>query len=382
METAEISEIIFENADENRDTTFEVHQNIHDEEGKTTPNPFEEEDDMFTQRRERPSLTITAKESKMFKGVIGPKGGTLAAKTNYHPQESIDYLTTLQMSINNKNMMFNHMDLEGTPNLTNSIKKGRKYYQDDGESVLMISGAKSKFKAAKLDLDVLDYSAAKNLQDDYNKKSIRGIRLSEAEGLPEMEEGKYSIGEGSLKEAFETGNITMYGDTSELFDMNVPQTNDPKVNELGNYNSKYKNVFEEFYIIGVDSLTLMSINTDKVVLRPSLLKHYPDRPEHKTRHDVIKDFCFPTGIPVEQVDLSSFAQEQKLNEILFNQSVTVENCFLFTINANDYEKGIIYQDEYLHCLAVITNEIMSTDHNSTEMSGIEDDKLYIVQKAY
>ena len=93
--------------------------------------------------------------------------------------------------------------------------------------------------------------------------------------------------------------MTMACDTSELVDMNIPKNTTTKVNDLGNYNTKYDNFLEEFYIIGVDSLTLSSLNTEKVVLRPSLLTNYPNRPEHKQRHDVIKDFCFPTGIEVE-----------------------------------------------------------------------------------
>lgn len=117
----------------------------------------------------------------------------------------------------------------------------------------------------------------------------------------------------------------MYGDTSELFNMNIPQFNNPKVNELGNYNAKYKHFFEEFYIIGVDKLTLGSLNTSTNVLRPSLLKNYPNRKEHKERHDVIKDFCFPTGITVEEVDLATPSQDVKLNEILFSRSLMVEN---------------------------------------------------------
>lgn len=95
----------------------------------------------------------------------------------------------------------------------------------------------------------------------------------------------------------------MHWDTSELIDMKVPKTFNAKINELSNYNTKYTNFFEEFYIIGVDKLTISSLNTNKIVLRPSLLWNYPNRPEHKQRHDVIKDFCFPTGIEVE---VSSF----------------------------------------------------------------------------
>lgn len=74
-------------------------------------------------------------------------------------------------------------------------------------------------------------------------------------------------------------------------------------------------------------------------------------------------------------------QEALVNKALYSNQMIVENWFLFTINANDYEKGIIYQDEYLNCLAIITDEIMSTDPESSHMSGVED-KLFAVKKAY
>ena len=317
----------------------------------------------------------------MLGGVPGPRRGTLAKKTNYQPQESIDYLNTLQKSINNKNAMFLSPRFEGTPHMENSIKKSKKYYQEDSEG-MYISGSKSKIKINLLDLDQLDYSAAKNLQNEYTKP-IRGINMEDTVELPWIEEGKYTVSDVTLNDQNETGNMTLFGDTSELLDMKVPQFIEPKINDMKNYNAKYKHFFEEFYIIGVDSLTLGSLNQPNIILRPSLLVNYPSRPEHKERHDVIKDFWFPAGIKIQEIDLSSPKQDEKLNEILFSRSIIVENWFLFTINANDYEKGIVYQDEYLNCLAVVIDEIMSTDHDSTAMSGgVERDKLYMVQKAY
>lgn len=97
----------------------------------------------------------------VFKNIKDTRGSTLAYKNHYKPQESIDYMNTLQKSINNRNLMFLNPAIDGTPHLENSIKKSRKYYQEDGESVLYVSGSKPRFKANPLNLDVLDYSAAK-----------------------------------------------------------------------------------------------------------------------------------------------------------------------------------------------------------------------------
>jgi hypothetical protein len=382
MNQIEISEIIFEQAEEDKNTTFEVHDSIHDS-GEKDGIKVENFDqtDMFDLRRERPSNTFLSPVSIMFKKNLKYKGGTISWRTMYKPQESVDYMNTLQKSINNTNIHILSSARRMTPRLENSIRKGRQYYED-WDSIMVGSGSRPNLLIKKLDLDILNSSIAKNLEDELNKKSVRGLHYADLDYIPHFEEGKYTISVDTIKEAHETGNITMYGDTSEVLEPNIPQLNFPKINELGNYNAKYRHFFEEFYVIGVDSLTLESLNQSKVILRPSLLKNYPNKAEHKERHDVIKDFCFPTGIPVEEIDLSSPDQEQKINEILFSRPVMVENWFLFTINANDYEKGIVYQDEYLNWLAVVTDEIKMTDHESTHMSVNEEDKLYMVKKAY
>lgn len=152
------------------------------------------------------------------------------------------------------------------------------------------SGSRPNLVVKQLDLNILDTSITMNLEEELNKKSVRGHFFNDLDYIPHFEEGKYTISDETIREAHETGNLTMYGDTSEVLEPNIPQLNFPKINELGNYNAKYRHFFEEFYIIGVDSLTLESLNQSKVVLRPSLLKNYPNKAEHKERHDVIKDF--------------------------------------------------------------------------------------------
>lgn len=388
LKQVDVSEIVFEQAEVEKDISFEVHHDIQDE-GSRNPNDSMQVDksdkpDMFDLRREDRSNTFLSPLGPMFKKQKDKfKTGTFASKFNYHPQESVDYMNNLQKSINNKNIQILTSGRMMTPRLENSMKKVREYMHDTQDSFVWISSGKKDLNAKRLDLNALDYSAAKNLEEVYNKKSIRGIQISDSDYIPSFEEeGKYPMSEDYYKDGMDTVNNTMYGDTSEIWEPNIPVLNIPKINELGNYNTHYERFYEEFYVIGVDSLSLDSVNQPKVVLRPSLLKNYPNREEHKERHDVIKDFCFPTGIGVEQIDLGSPDQEQKINEILFSRPVMVENCFLFTINANDYEKGIVYQDEYLNWLAVVTDEIMATDHNGTEMSLEDEDKLFITKKAY
>lgn len=385
------TEIIFEQEDEDKDTTFEVIHEISNSKqsdlNKSKSVKFlnlDRTNDMFEIRRIKNETQTFRSPKGSIKDLFGPKAGTLAPRTIYKPQESTEYINSLQRSINNKNYMFLNPSIEGVSHLENSVKVGKKYYQeDDNELLVCVSGRKDRLDSAREHKEQLDFSVVKNLDFEYSKKQFRGIQIADNFWLPSVEEGKYSIGEASLKEAQDTGDITMRADTSEICETNLPFVSNTKVNELGNYNTKYSRFFEEFYIVGVDQLSLGSLNSNKrVSLRPSLIFNYPGREEHKERHDVIKDFWFPNGIEVSKINLWNGDQESEINEVLFWRPVMVENWFLFTINANDYEKKIIYQDEYLNCLAVVTNEIMSTDYNSQEMSGIEEDKLFIVQKAY
>lgn len=52
------------------------------------------------------------------------------------------------------------------------------------------------------------------------------------------------------------------------------------------------------------------------------------------------------------------------------------------MNANDYEKGVIYEDEYLNCLTFIVDEISSNDVMNNDQSGLGKEKLFITKKAY
>ena len=385
------TEIIFEQDEEDKNTTFDVIHEISDSKqnnrspcGTVKFANLDKTGDIFEIRRIKHETQTFKSPKGSIKDFFGPKWGTITQKNLYKPQESAEYMNSLQRSINNKNYLFLNPTIEEANHLENSVKVGKKYYHDeDNELLICVSGSKSRLENSTMNKEYLDFSIVKNLDFDIGKKQLRGIKISENFWLPTVEEGKYSIGWESLIEGKDTGNMTMHGDTSEICETNHPFVLNTKINELGNYNTRYNRYFEEFYIVGVDQLTLGSLNSNKrISLRPSLIYNYPSREEHKERHNVIKDFWFPNGIEVEQINLANSEQESKLNEILFCRPVMVENWFLFTINANDYEKKIIYQDEYLNWLAVITNEIMSTGYNTQEMSGIEEEKLFIVQKAY
>ena len=60
----------------------------------------------------------------------------------------------------------------------------------------------------------------------------------------------------------------------------------------------------------------------------------------------------------------------------------MDHTFIFTLSGNDYEKGIIYEDEYLYCLTIIFKELVSTNVAKNDMSGCLEEKLFIAQKAF
>ena len=97
-----------------------------------------------------------------------------------------------------------------------------------------------------------------------------------------------------------------------------------KNEDIGNYNKKYASFFEEFYIVGVDKLNLSAINNEIDVIRPSLLYKHTMGTFHKDRDCVIKDFWFPSGIQVQEINLSKPELETSLNEV-FNKIISIDN---------------------------------------------------------
>lgn len=87
-----------------------------------------------------------------------------------------------------------------------------------------------------------------------------------------------------------------------------------KNEDVGNYNKKYEKFFEEFYIVGVDKMALGCLGKQFEVVRPKLLYNYPNNKEHSEKHNIIKDFCFSTGVPVQELDLSTPDLDTKINQ--------------------------------------------------------------------
>ena len=130
------------------------------------------------------------------------------------------------------------------------------------------------------------------------------------------EELKVSVYDKDIDENFD--NVQSINiDTSELFtNINkVPLAIQSKNIDVGNYNRKYERFFEEFYIVGVDELTLQTINNKQDIVRPTLLYNYPNHQEHSERHKIVKDFWFSSGVPVKQWDLSVPDQDSDISRV-------------------------------------------------------------------
>lgn len=67
---------------------------------------------------------------------------------------------------------------------------------------------------------------------------------------------------------------------------------------------------------------------------------------------------------------------------MFQRQKTEEDTFLFTLNGNDYEKGIVYEDEYLNCIALVVDEIVSDEEFESGHEGPGEVNLFKTKKAY
>ena len=120
------------------------------------------------------------------------------------------------------------------------------------------------------------------------------------------------------------------------------------INESPSRISQRPRIFEEFFIIGVDRTDLESVggitvnrknDWDRHYLQPKTLYMYNGEDgDNCERRRVVKDFCFPDGIEVKQLKKAGESKQgivDKAQKILYSQKSVREQCFVFTMNAND-----------------------------------------------
>ena len=64
--------------------------------------------------------------------------------------------------------------------------------------------------------------------------------------------------------------------------------------------------FESFFVVGISEDELYDIEYPESVMKfePQNLHTHPNNEANKERAEVVKDFCFPTGVEVRELDLS------------------------------------------------------------------------------
>ena len=109
------------------------------------------------------------------------------------------------------------------------------------------------------------------------------------------------------------------------------------------------NIFEEFFIIGVDQQDLSKQdwnNSDKHFLAPKTLYMHINsqvKEDAETRR-VVKDFCFPDGIEVSLIKKANQRPQDmkighKIQQVLYQSSNLMEQYFIFTLNSNDTQRS-------------------------------------------
>ncbi|CAI2379235.1 unnamed protein product [Moneuplotes crassus] len=297
------------------------------------------------------------------------KKRSATVKNPYNPTENKEYMEDIFKSINNKNHLFLNPQF-GSVFLGESAKLGRSIYSPGKKSILPLS--------ATLPVHLREEGEPFGEEPHKNKQEVTPFQDKTDEFRIKRADSKGPFTSTGLDEYMDiqpsyfcTEDISEHcGEVKQL-----PLA--PEFKHLKN-----PKFMAEFYIVGVDEMTLMSLNSRYEIVRPCLLYNYPNSEEHSERHKIIKDFCFPVGIEVERVDLSIPDLEVKISDVLYNRKIYLYDTFIFTLNGNDYNKGIIYEDEYLYCLTIVVKELRSTNVKQNDLTGQVMEQLFITKKAY
>lgn len=99
--------------------------------------------------------------------------------------------------------------------------------------------------------------------------------------------------------------------------------------------------------------------------------------EHSERTRVVKDFCFPGGVLVKNLNYNASVLnqvddvEEAIQDILYGSKNWRESTFIFTLDANEENGGS--GDNYLNCMCVTFTEFMKR---------VTDGQLFLVQKSF
>jgi hypothetical protein len=189
----------------------------------------------------------------------------------------------LLRSVNNKNFLLLNPAYEKAYPLDQSVRVGKSVYSSNNVKSLFTKFNLKEVPKREIDLNTGRSFSSDESEEDFVDRTKEYKKVKQENYVKKMTQ--------DLDET--ENNETMY--QQDLSEMNTKINSIPlaprcKNETMGNYNMKYSKFFEEFYIIGVERSNLDCLNSANNIVRPSLLFNYPNSPEHKERHKIIKDF--------------------------------------------------------------------------------------------
>lgn len=136
----------------------------------------------------------------------------------------------------------------------------------------------------------------------------------------------------------------------------------------------FDKIFQDFFIVGVDhKRTLRYDDNDRT--DPKILYSYMNytNKEDRERVDAIRDFCFPDGLQVEEIDPDDSKYLPDIEDVLYSKHPYRRNSFVFTLNNTENKEG---GAEYINFLCIRFTDLVKCK-KKVYKSGI-----YLTKKAY
>lgn len=136
----------------------------------------------------------------------------------------------------------------------------------------------------------------------------------------------------------------------------------------------FNRIFEDFFIIGVENKKSVHIERNNTT-QPKILYSYMNytNKEDRERVDTVRDFCFPDGLPIEEINIEDSQYLPEIEEVLYSKHPYRKNSFVFTLN-NTEEK----QDgaEYINFLCIRFTDLVRCKKKAFKRA------TYLTKKAY
>ena len=118
-------------------------------------------------------------------------------------------------------------------------------------------------------------------------------------------------------------------------------------------------MFESFFLLGASKTKI-----GKSDCNPEILYEFGGENTSPSIKKVLANFCFPTQFRCKPVRYST--SEEEINSIIFGQDQELRgsNCYIFTLNSQEIEDGLIEypelpnsERERIYCICVQTEDI-------------------------